>query len=226
MVIKGIEMSLLNKLRFKYTAPQIEVINFNNQDIITTSSEIPIARLSPEETVEESKKKREKEPPYLTDNSRVVLGTGNIVDVYPKGLPRNVLEIIDYSKFGAMLKRERLLAPSYDRRPINVEIDNRYGSPRVILTFKSTKSENVRFVSIMGFSVSYSKKINTELTILEVNLEMMEVWCEFAERVMWAWENGYRYSLLDHKRKGEPTFTVHDEASLSILQRNKNNEQD
>jgi len=189
---------------------------------MTTSGEISIARPSSEEC----NKKSEKEPPCLTDNSRVILGTGNVADVYPKGLPRNVLEVIDYSKFGAMLKSERLLAPSYDKRPINVEIDNRYGSPRVILTFKSTKSENVRFVSIMGFSVSYSKKINTELTILEVNLEMTAVWREFAEQVMWAWENGYRYSLIDQKRNGEPTITVHDEESLTILQRNKNIEQD
>ena len=55
---------------------------------------------------------------------------------------------------------------------------------------------------------------------------MMAVWREFAEQVMWAWENGYRYSLIDQKRNGEPTITVHDEESLTILQRNKNIEQD
>ncbi|MBQ8615614.1 MAG: hypothetical protein IJ415_03510, partial [Clostridia bacterium] len=39
---------------------------------------------------------------------------------YLNGLPLMVLEDIDYSKFGAMLKQERLLPPSYDRKPIKV----------------------------------------------------------------------------------------------------------
>lgn len=77
---------------------------------------------------------------------------------YPNGLPLMVLEYIDYSKFGAMLKQERLLPPSYDRKPIKVEIDGVCDKPRVMLTFKSTTSESVRMFSIYGYSVASSAK--------------------------------------------------------------------
>ena len=32
---------------------------------------------------------------------------------------------------------------------------------------------------------------------------MSEVWRNFAEITMYRWERGYRFELLDHKRKGE-----------------------
>ena len=128
--------------KLKYQKPEVEILNFDNMlDIITTSSadsSMQMAKYSPEELTEMSnKKKNEKEPPMLTKNDRVIPGTGNVVDVYPNGLPKNVLEVIDYTKFGAMLKQEQLLPPSYDRRPVNVEIEDLYGKPRVVLTFKS-----------------------------------------------------------------------------------------
>ena len=122
---------------------------------------------------------------------------------YPEGMPIMVLEYIDYSKFGAMLKQEQLLPPSYDRRPIKVDIDEDYGKPRVILTFKSKTSDSWRQVSISGYSVAYSEKINQPITILEVNSLMSEVWLEFAERTMYLWERGYRFELMDQQRKGE-----------------------
>ena len=127
----------------------------------------------------------------------------SVIDKYPEGLPLMVLEYIDYSKFGAMLKQEQLLPPSYDRRPIKVDIDEDYGKPRVILTFKSKTSDSWRMVSISGYCVTYSEKINQPITILEVNEQMSKIWCEFAERTMYLWDRGYRFELLDHKRKGE-----------------------
>ena len=153
-----------------------------------------------EEKVEENREIVQSE-----ENKRkyVELNTGNVTILYPDGLPLMVLEYIDYSKFGSMLKQEQLLPPSYDRRPIKVDIDEDYGKPRVILTFKSKTTDNCRMVSIFGYSVAYSEKINQPLTILEVNQMMSEVWRNFAEMIMYRWERGYRFELLDHKRKGE-----------------------
>lgn len=127
----------------------------------------------------------------------------SVMEKYPDGLPLMVLEYIDYSKFGAMLKQEQLLPPSYDRRPIKVDIDEDYGKPRVILTFKSKTSDSWRMVSISGYSVAYSQKINQPITILEVNEQMSKIWYKFAGRTMYLWDRGYRFELLDHKRKGE-----------------------
>ena len=120
-------------------------------DIITSSGEMA--------EVESAKKKvdkNEKEPPLLTENDRVVPGTGNVVNVYPNGLPKNVLEVIDYSKFGAMLKQEQLLPPSYDKKPIKVEIGDWCGYPRVFLTFKSKTSDS--FIIENGSEYIYESK--------------------------------------------------------------------
>lgn len=48
---------------------------------------------------------------------------------------------------------------------------------------------------------------------------MSEVWCDFAEKVMWSWDRGYRYALLDQERKGDaPTSRYYvDERSLKRL---------
>lgn len=196
---------LTNKL--KYTTPEVEIVNFDNMpDIITTSSadsSMQMAKYSPEELTEMSnKKKNEKEPPMLTENDRVIPGTGNVVDVYPNGLPKNVLEVIDYTKFGAMLKQEQLLPPSYDRKPINVEIEDVCGLPRVILTFKSKTSESYRLVGIYKYYVSYSTRMDKPIKMMENNPLFIPIWRRFAESVMWKWENGYRFEILDKQRKG------------------------
>ena len=188
---------LTNKL--KYTTPEVEIINFNNMpDVITSSGEMA--------EIEFAKKKvdkNEKEPPMLTENDRVIPGTGNVVDVYPNGLPKNVLEVIDYSKFGAMLKQEQLLPPSYDKKPIKVEVGDFCGVPRVVLTFKSKTSENYRLVGIFKYSVSYSTRMNTPIKVMEVNPIMIPLWRRFAESIMYNWENGYRFKILDKERKAE-----------------------
>ena len=125
----------------------------------------------------------------------------SVMERYPNGLPLTVLELIDYSKFGAMLKQERILPPSYNRKPISLEIDMVNELPRVILAFKSETSDSVRYVSIYGYSVAYSTRINTPVTVLEVNYNLQEIWRNFAERVMWNWERGYRFSLIDWEAK-------------------------
>lgn len=122
---------------------------------------------------------------------------------YPEGLPLTILEYIDYSKFGAMLKQERFLPPSYDRKPIKVEIDQVLDQPRVILTFKSKTSDSEREVSIYGYSVASSAKSEHSITILEVKNGMSEVWCDFAENVMWAWDRGYNYALVGPEKNIE-----------------------
>lgn len=143
----------------------------------------------------------------------------SVMEKYPEGLPLTVLEYLDYSKFGAMLKQERLLPPSYDRKPIKVEIDGVFDKPRVILTFKSKTSDSERMYSIYGYSVAASAKSRDSITILEVNHLMAEVWRNFAEKVMWAWDRGYRYSLLDKERKADtPTSRYYvDETTLEKL---------
>jgi len=185
--------------KLKYTTPEVEIINFDNmQDVLTSSGE-----MAEVEFAKKKADKNEKEPPMLTENDRVVLGTGNVVNVYPNGLPRNVLEVIDYTKFGAMLKQEQLLPPSYDRRPIKVEIEDWCGYPRVFLTFKSKTSESFRIVGICRYSVAYSIRMDKPVKVVETHPLMIPLWRRFAESVMWNWENGYRFIILDKQRKGE-----------------------
>ena len=120
-----------------------------------------------------------------------------IFQKYPDGLPLDVLELISFKKFGAMLKENNLLPPSYGKNPIKIEIDHRHGKPRVILTFKSKPSESLREVSIFGYSVA-SGKVNKEgLTILEVNCLMQEQWILFVEDLMFDWEHGNRFKHFD-----------------------------
>lgn len=195
-------MGLLNKLTEKlhYSKPSIILKNFNSEDIITTSA---ISTDKHKNEMEMADKTCKKEP--------------TLFEKYPDGLPLSVLEVIDYSKFGAMLKQERLLPPSYDRNPIKVEIDGVLDKPRVILTFKSKTSESKRQVSIYGYSVAYSVKTNQPITILEVNENMSAIWCGFAERVMWNWDRGYNSSLFDPEKKLNSSSYYIDEESLKMV---------
>ena len=113
---------------------------------------------------------------------------------YPDGLPLEILELIDFKHFGAILKQEQLLPPSYDRKPAEIKVylaaDN---LPRVKLIFKSKTSTSFRNVYIMrnevgcGINEYNSHKYSEELT---------NVWFNFAQNVMWAWERGYNYALV------------------------------
>jgi len=147
---------------------------------------------------------------------------------YPDGLPLDILELISFNKFGAMLKQNDLLPPSYDKNPINVEIDKRFGKPRVILTFKSKTSDSSRLVSIFGYNVSYEKTINQPLTVLECNYLMAEQWLQFAEELMNDWEHGNRFKYFDtpsrvrigeHLMKDDKDYA---DSINKIVQNNKN----
>ncbi|MBO5954831.1 MAG: hypothetical protein J6Q13_02540 [Clostridia bacterium] len=186
-------MSLLNKIRNKYQNPEVEIVELNKDDILTSSGEIPVAKLSPEEMVEESNKKRAER-----ENERkfVEFGSGNVVDVYPDGVPLEVLKLIEFKYFGAMLKQEYLLPPSYDRNPVKVKIDQVLDKPRVVLTFQSTTNKRERTVSIYGYSVAYSINRPHSLKSMEIHPLMIGVWRRFAGSVMWAWERGYNYALV------------------------------
>ena len=183
-------MNLLNKTanKLKYSMPELEIIKAGD-DIITKS--ISVAKSNPEELVEEPDKKEQK---------RVELGTGNVVDIYPDGLPLNVMEVIDYKKFGQMLKQEQLLPPSYDKRPNEVKIDADLGIPILRLTFKSKTSNSYRVIGISRYYVSCAKNGDT---VHKIDPLMIAVWRRFVEYVMWKWEQGYRFELFDKERKGE-----------------------
>ena len=202
--MKNVNLLQILTQKMKYTTPEVKIIEFNTKDVLTSSGEMAEIQFDKKEKPKNlNSKSEEKEPPMLTENDRVVLGTGNVVNVYPDGLPRNVLEVIDYNKFGAMLKQEQLLPPSYDRKPIAVEIEEICGKPRVVLTFKSKTSESYRLVGIYGYYVSYSIRMDKPIKIMELNPLMIPIWRRFAESVMWNWENGYRFKILDQQRKGE-----------------------
>ncbi len=128
-----------------------------------------------------------------------LIGSPTLLEKYPYGLPIQVLEMIDYEQFGTLLKQEQLLPPSYDKKPLNVEIDTVIELPRVLLTFKSKTTESVRQIEIYKYIVSYSENVGSSLTGLEVNDQMTNIWYNFAERVMFAWDRGYRNNLMTNE---------------------------
>ena len=147
---------------------------------------------SPEDIKEKSK---------VVENIKPIELVGNptLLEKYPYGLPIEVLENVDYEQFGTLLKQEQLLPPSYDRKPINVEIDKVVELPRVLLTFKSKTSDTVRYVEIYKYAVSYTEKVGSPLTGMEINDKMSDIWYKFSERVMFAWDRGYRNNLMTNE---------------------------
>lgn len=196
-------MTLLNKTadRLKYSMPEAEIVKVGD-DIITKS--IQVAKLTSEELVEE---------PVRENKNRVDLETGNVVDIYPDGLPLYVMQVIDYKKFGAMLKQEQLLPPSYDKRPNEVKIDTDLGIPILRLTFKSKTSNSYRIIGISRYYVSCARNGDT---VHKIDPLMIAVWRRFAEYVMWKWEQGYRFELFDQDRKGEINKTKNQEEKENL----------
>ena len=164
-------MSLITKLTKKYTSPNIK-IEYIAEDIVTYS--IQKAKLTPEELVEETKNQ-------------------SFSEKYPDGLPKIVLELIDYTKFGAMLKQERLLPPSYDKTPYSISIVLVGDIPRLKLVFKSKTSESYRKIAIYRYDVSCAK--NNEVAFYS-NFLMQEQWRKFAEYVMEYWESSFRFEVM------------------------------
>ena len=112
----------------------------------------------------------------------------SVFEKYPDGIPLDVLETVDFSQYGAMLKADKLLPPSYDRKPCKVQIGDFFGTPRVILTFQSRTTGHKRYIGIFRYSVSYSRYIQDPIQVLEPNQDMAGVWLQFAENVMRSWE--------------------------------------
>ena len=182
-------MNLINKLtqKIKYTQPAIEITELNGEDIITSSGVKSGFQIS---------NKTKKEVEEIKEQSRKL----TFYEKYPDGLPLMVLEYLDYGKFGAMLKQEQLLPPSYDRRPAEVSVTFIGDVPRLKLTFKSKTTNSIILLSIYKYHLSCAKKMDKSY---HGNMEMEKIWREFAKRTMYLWENGYRYKLLDHNRKAE-----------------------
>ena len=108
---------------------------------------------------------------------------------YPDGLPLEVLQNIDYSKYGAVLKQQQLLPPSYDRNPASVEIRIVGSIPKVWLKFKSKTSNSFRTVTIYRYDVSIAKqgsKIYKDADLMQIE------WENFCERIMWLYEKGFK----------------------------------
>ena len=124
----------------------------------------------------------------------------SVLTKYPDGLTMEILKDVDYSEFGAMLKAERLLPPSYDRTPRRVQLGDFCGIPRVVLVFKSKTTDNERYVGICRYSVSYSKRINEPITVMETDWKMASVWRSFAERVVSSIENEKYRSINTNNR--------------------------
>lgn len=147
----------------------------------------------------------EKEDLNTIKDDETLKETPSIIEKYPHGLPATVLELIDYSKFGAMLKQEKLLPPSYDKRPSNMRISYDCCIPKLKLRFRSTTSNSYKTLEIYKYNVSCASKGST--TYYSKSL-MEDIWCKFAEEVMYKWDKGYRFELIDQKRKCEIEKTL------------------
>ena len=114
---------------------------------------------------------------------------------YLDGLTLEVLQEIDYSKYGAILKQRQLLPPSYDRNPVGVEIrPSEHGDHNIGLIFKSKTSESYRIISIRRYNVSMA--INDSF-LYDYMPIMSREWENFCERVVYCADRGISYSRVN-----------------------------
>ena len=119
-------------------------------------------------------------------------------ETHPNGLSMAMLKIIDYEKFGTVLKQKNLLPPSYDRKPAEVDFSTaNNGCVRVKLTFKSNTSDSYRVVAISGYNVSYG--VNMPYTY-DHSEQMSKEWEDFVERFYFLQERGYPSYLVNDAR--------------------------
>lgn len=141
------------------------------------------------------KRKVQEEKQYQVESVKVEhKKEQTIFEKYPDGLPYEILDLIDYEKFGAMLKKENLLPPSYDRKPVDVTIKLMGDVPRLKLTFKSKTSESCRVVAIYRYDVSCAK--NDDIKAFYSNDLMEEQWKKFAEYIMDYWNSYARFTVM------------------------------
>ncbi|MFQ6723707.1 MAG: hypothetical protein ACLRFE_00030 [Clostridia bacterium] len=114
---------------------------------------------------------------------------------YPDGLPLNMLKHLDYSKYGAILKQRQLLPPSYDRKPVSVEIrPSEHGDHNIGLIFKSNTSASYRIISIRQYNVTMA--INDSFLYGYMPI-MSREWENFCERVVYCADRGISYSRVN-----------------------------
>ena len=114
---------------------------------------------------------------------------------YPYGLPLYILKNIDYSKYGAILKQRQLLPPSYDRKPVGVEVKpSECGDHNVKLIFKSTTSASYRIISIRGYNVSMTVNNSSLYNYMPI---MSREWENFCERAVYCADRGISYSRVN-----------------------------
>ena len=106
-----------------------------------------------------------------------------------------MLKNIDYSKFGKILKSDQLLPPSYDRKPVGVEVKpSECGDNNVKLIFKSKTSPSYRIISIRGYNVSMTVNNSTLYNYMPI---MSREWENFCERVVYCADRGISYSRVN-----------------------------
>jgi len=115
--------------------------------------------------------------------------------VYKPQLSLLELNEIDWSEFGTRLKREKLLPPSYDRKPKLIKIGlSDKNIPQVELTFMSTTTPSTRKLiltenGVMDFTNGYNPKIN-------------DVWNSFKNSIRMRNELKKARIIRDHVNRG------------------------
>lgn len=131
-----------------------------------------------------------------------------------EALPLTMVDFnnVDWSKFGAILKREKLLPPSYDKKPTSVEISLAKDKlPKVELIFSSKTTDNTRKILIhddeiwdMGNSFSGNTKFN---------MSLQNAWWNFAKTIRESIEDKKDKDVLRHINEG---YLLIDKASALI----------
>lgn len=161
---------------------------------------------SQEQKIEEIKDTNVEQPKMVEVEHKDI---PTIFQKYPKGLPIDVLETIDYSKFGAMLKQEKLLPPSYDRKPASVEIKMLGDFPTVKLTFKSKTSPSHCSLAIYEYNVFMAKQDSKRY---HINHTFSGKWVIFCEKIMWLKEKGYASHIVNDTVN---KFTLTDDGKIN-----------
>ena len=101
----------------------------------------------------------------------------------PKVVPLSMGELdnVKWEELASKLKAERILPPSYDKKPVRIKITlSKSGDPMAELEFRSTTSDSYRVLRITENQVYES--VNSPVGFLS-NTEMTDVWKKFRDDV-------------------------------------------
>ena len=109
---------------------------------------------------------------------------------------------INWIEFGARLKQEQLLPPSYDRKPTKVNISlSKQNKPKVELVFNSKTSDSYRTIMICNDNEIY------EYTNGAINqptrLELKTTWNKFKEHVIYGINHNNKEEVNKIRKQGE-----------------------